>query len=150
MVTCIPLSALTEEALKSLQTNLIKWKNGGHSLSNVKMAGAKVMKRRSYWLSEGQAIRKARIYESDVVRQRYFKEVMLDIILLFCNLHSIFFNGCSQSARKLFLLWPDMWDWWVSCFYRRLIAGFFLSKAHKTGFGFGCVSLNVNLYITFL
>lgn len=102
MVTCIPLSALTEEALKSLQTNLIKWKNGGHSLSNVKMAGAKVMKRRSYWLSEGQAIRKARIYESIVVRQRYFKEVMLDIILLFCNLHSIFLMGAVSLQENYF------------------------------------------------
>lgn len=122
-------------------------KNGGCSLSNGKMSGAKVRKGTNYWLSEGQAVRKARLYVRDMVRQKCFKEVTSDTSLLFCNLHCVFLMGCSQSARQLFPPWADMGDWWGSCFFRRLTAVFCLSKAHKTGLGvWECKSI----YITFL
>lgn len=37
-----------------------------------------------------------------MVRQRYFKEVTLDIILLFCNLHSIFLMGAVNLQEYYF------------------------------------------------
>lgn len=79
-------------------------KNGGCSLSNGKMSGAKVRKGTNYWLSEGQAVRKARLYVRDMVRQKCFKEVTLDTSLLFCNLHCVFLMGTVSLQDNCFLL----------------------------------------------